>query len=114
MAGPKIMVMYPRPTDVAVFERAYLDEHMPMVREKITGFSRVVMTRVIGTPGRDAPFHLIVEIHFDSMDALQRTLASPGMRETATHAMSISSGGSPVFMVTEEYDVDSQGMPYSG
>ena len=114
MAGPKIMVMYPRPTDVAVFERAYMDEHMPMAREKITGFSRVVMTRVLGGPGGGAPFHLIVEIHFDSMDALQRTLASPGMQETAAHAVSISSGGAPVFMVTEEEDVDTQGMPYTG
>ena len=114
MAGPKIMVMYPRPTDVAVFERAYLDEHMPLAQAKITGFTRVVMTRVIGMPGDDPPFHLIVEIHFDSMDALQRTLASPGMQATAAHATSISSGGSPVFLVAEEYDVDTQGMPYTG
>ena len=114
MAGPKIMVMYPHPTDVAAFERAYLDEHVPMVRERIAGFTRVVMTRVIGVPGDDAPFHRIVEIHFDSMDALQRALASAGMRAAEAHAESISSGGTPLFMVAEEDDAETEGMPFTG
>ena len=31
MAGAKLIVIYPTPRDVSVFERAYTQEHAPMV-----------------------------------------------------------------------------------
>jgi hypothetical protein len=34
---PKLIVLYPPPTDVAMFERRYKAEHAPMVMEKIPG-----------------------------------------------------------------------------
>jgi len=36
------------------------------------------------------------------MDVLQAAAASPGAREAIGHAVSISSGGPPVFLVVEE------------
>ena len=36
------------------------------------------------------------------VEAMQKSLASPGGQETAAHAVSISSGGPPIFLVAEE------------
>jgi hypothetical protein len=35
MAGVKLVVMYPRPKDVAVFEKIYQDEHVPLAVAKL-------------------------------------------------------------------------------
>ena len=37
MAGVKLVVIYPRPTDVEHFEKIYTEEHIPMAVEKLHG-----------------------------------------------------------------------------
>jgi uncharacterized protein (TIGR02118 family) len=102
MAGAKITVIYPRPTDVEVFEKRYREEHVPMAIEKLVGKTKVVMTKVVGSPFGAPPFHRIAEIHFPNIAALEACIASPGGQETAAHAVAISSGGSPIFLFAEE------------
>jgi uncharacterized protein (TIGR02118 family) len=104
MAGAKIVVLYPRPTDVAEFERVYVDEHIPLAEAKIGGKSKFVFTTVVGAPGGDPAWHRITEIHYPSMAALQKSLGSAGTQEAAAHAVSISTGGAPVFLIAEETD----------
>lgn len=100
---PKLIVIYPYPTDVDEFENTYMNEHVPLALEKIKGISKFVATRVVATPDGSQPaFYRIAELHFPTMDALQETAASPGMQEAAAHAVSISSGGAPYFLVAEE------------
>jgi uncharacterized protein (TIGR02118 family) len=105
VAGPKIVVLYPTPTDVDPFERAYLDEHIPLARAKIGGASKLVFTMVRGAVGGDPAYHRIVEIHFRSMEALPASAASPGTQEAAAHAVSISTGGPPLFLISDEESV---------
>jgi uncharacterized protein (TIGR02118 family) len=103
MADAKIMVIYPRPTDVDTFEKAYLEEHIPLAMEKIKGLSKFTATKVIATPdGSAPPFHRIAELYFPSMQALQECAASAGTQEAVAHAFSISTGGPPIILVTEE------------
>lgn len=102
MAGVKLMVMYPTPTDVEAFDRAYLDEHVPMAREKLLGKTKFVITRVLGGPAGPPPFHYIAEIHYPSIEALQESLATPDAQAVAAHAVSISSGGPPVIMIAQD------------
>lgn len=45
---------------------------------------------------------LIAEIHFPSMSDLQACAASDGARETLANAVSISTGGPPIFIVAKE------------
>lgn len=100
---PKLIVIYPYPTDVDAFENTYTNEHIPLAMEKIKGMSKFVASRIVGTPdGSQPPFYRIAELHFPSMAALQETAASVGLQEAAAHAVSISSGGSPHFLVAEE------------
>lgn len=102
MAGVKLIVMYPRPTDVEAFEKAYQDEHVPMAVEKLAGKTKFIATKVVGSPQGEPAFHRIAEIHFPSMQALEACAASAGGQETLAHAISISTGGPPVVMVGEE------------
>lgn len=109
MAEVKLVVLYPTPTDVDAFDRAYAEEHAPMVNEKVPNLSRWTASKVIGTakvkgtPTGDAPlYHLVVELYFPSVEALQEAFGTEDGQETAAHAVSISSGGPPVLLVSEE------------
>jgi uncharacterized protein (TIGR02118 family) len=104
MAGAKIVVLYPVPRDLDAFERAYAEEHAPMVTpQTFSGLSRFVASKVIGTPdGGPPPFHRVAELHFPSLTALQQAARLPSAQKAVAHAISISTGGTPVFLVAEE------------
>ena len=129
MADVKLMVMYPRPQDMETFdhlyqdedvaagdglsseyarsfetfEKLYQEEHVPMIFENLVGKTRLVATRVVGTPnGTRPPFYRIAEVHFPSLQALRACAQSDGGRETLAHAVKISSGGAPLFLIAEE------------
>lgn len=102
MAGVKLVVIYPRPTDIGAFEKAYQDEHVPMAVKKLSGKTKFVATKIVGSPTGTPPFYRIAEVHFPSMEALQACTASEGAKETIAHAVSISTGGAPIFLIAEE------------
>jgi uncharacterized protein (TIGR02118 family) len=102
MANAKLVVMYPRPTDIEAFERVYQNEHVPMAVEKMVGKTKIVATKVLSSPQGTPPFYRIAEVYFPSMQALQECAASEGGKETVAHAVSISSGGAPIFLIAEE------------
>lgn len=108
MAGAKLVVLYPAPRDVDEFERAYTEDHVPMVTaQNFEGIRRFVASRIVGTAdGSPAPFHRVAELHFPSMEVLQAAAASSMAQEAVAHAVSISSGGKPVFLVAEEESKD--------
>jgi uncharacterized protein (TIGR02118 family) len=102
MAGAKLVVMYPRPKDVEAFEKVYQNEHVPMAVAKMRGKTKIVASKILASPQGIPPFYRIAEVHFPSMEALQACAASEGGKETVAHAVSISSGGAPIFLVAEE------------
>jgi len=102
MADVKIVVIYPRPKDVDVFERIYQDEHLPLAVAKLGGKTKIVATKMLGSPQGAPPFYRIAEVYFPSMQALEECAASEGCKEALAHAVKISSGGAPIFLVAEE------------
>ena len=103
MADTKVVVIYPYPTDPDAFEKAYVNDHVPLAKEKIKGMTKFVATRIVGTPdGRKSPFYRIAELHFPSIEALKESLSSPGAGQAVAHAVSISTGGPPIVLVAEE------------
>jgi uncharacterized protein (TIGR02118 family) len=107
MKTAKLIVMYPQPTDIETFEQRYAGEHVPMAVEKLAGKTRFVASQIIASVGQDiAPFHRIAEVYFPSMEALQACLNSAGGQETAAHAVDISTGGMPVFLIAEVQSFD--------
>jgi uncharacterized protein (TIGR02118 family) len=103
MAGLKLVVLYPRPTDIEIFERLYQQEHLPLAAKKLVGVTKFIATRVLDVPrGMTPPFHRIAEIYFPSKEAFETCVGSEGGKETLDHAMKISTGGPPVLLLTEE------------
>jgi uncharacterized protein (TIGR02118 family) len=102
MADVKLVVIYPRPKDVAVFEKVYQREHVPLAVSKLDAKVKIVATRILGSPQGIPPFYRIAEVHFPSMQALEACAASEGGKEVLAHAVKISSGGPPLFLVAEE------------
>ena len=98
----KLVVIYPRPKDVEAFETVYNRDHVPMAVAKLAGKTKIVSTRVLGSPAGESPFHRVAEVYFPSMEALEQCAASEGGKRTIAHAVSISSGGAPLFLVAEE------------
>ena len=104
MAGAKIVVLYPPPADVDQFERDYTQDHVPLVdAAKMPGLNKFVATRFVGTPtGDKPPYHRMAELHFSSLQALQECVQTEGAQQAVQHAVKISTGGTPVFMVAVE------------
>jgi uncharacterized protein (TIGR02118 family) len=104
MAGAKIVVLYPQPKDINEFERAYTEDHVPMVNaEKMAGLTKFVATKFVGTPTGDRPpFHRMAELYFTSIQTLQECAQTEHTQKAVEHAVSISSGGAPLFIIAEE------------
>ena len=104
MAGAKLIVMYPAPKDMAAFERAYHDEHIPMAGPifQAAGATKAVFSKATGSPGGSPAFHRIAEIHFPSLGVLQACAGSKSGQDALAHAHKISNGGAPVILIAEE------------
>lgn len=100
--GVKVVVIYPRPQDEEAFERIYTEQHVPLVEQKLKGLSRLVLTKVMGSPQGKVSAYRIAEIYFPSMDDLNASIESDGGKEVVAHAQSISSGGPPLILICEE------------
>lgn len=106
MSEVKLMVIYPTPTDVDAFEKRYQEEHVPMAVEKLLGKTKFVATKVTGSPQGNPPFYRIAEVYFPSMEALKTCADSKGGKETLAHAVEISSGGRPIFLIATSESFD--------
>lgn len=107
MQAAKLIVMYPTPTDREAFERRYAEEHVPMAVDKMAGKTRFVASLITSTAdGKPASYHRMAEIYFPSMSTLEACLNSIGGQETVKHAVDISSGGAPLFLISEVETVD--------
>jgi uncharacterized protein (TIGR02118 family) len=100
--GFKVVVIYPRPQDEEAFERAYTDHHIPLVEQKLKGITRLVLTKVTGSPQGKVSAYRIAEVYFSSIDDLNTCIESDGGREVIAHAQEISTGGPPLFLICEE------------
>ena len=105
MAEVKLVVMYPRPKDIDAFEKVYQNEHVPLAVAVLGGKTKIVGTKVLASPQGTPAFYRIAEIHFRSMADLEACAASDGGKQALAHAVTISSGGPPIFLVAEEETV---------
>ena len=81
-----LLILYPVPKDVKKFDRAYREEHLPYAGPKLVGATGVTTKRVVGPAFAPPPYHLMSDVTFPSLDALEdlrdfrRRQASPGAR----------------------------------
>ena len=102
MKSVKLIVAYPQPKDASAFEKVYAEEHVPMAIANLHGKTKIVATKVMASPQGESPIYRVAEVHFPSMEALQKCAESAGGKETLANAVKISSGGPPVILIAEE------------
>ncbi len=97
-AGPAaiVTVLYNAPKDAAAFEKYYQETHLPLVvaSQDEIGFKRADLTKFDSAlDGKKAAFYRQAELYFDSMDDLQKGVATPGFKKVADDLSNFASGG---------------------
>ncbi len=98
----KLVMLYPYPKDQEAFEKAYQDEHVPLVAKSLTRLASAEYSRVLMSPSGAAPFCRMAELHYPSLEALQADFSTPEAQALNAHALSISTGGAPVALICDE------------
>ena len=98
----KFLVLYPAPKDAEQFDRRYEREHLPMGKANLSGATGLASYRIVGSPAGKSPFARLTEVTFPTLKDLQACAALPGAQKTIAHAVEISTGGSPLFMIVEQ------------
>jgi len=98
-----LFIMYPTPKDPVALERAYREKHLPYAGPRLKGEGAIglVSQRLAAAAGH-SPYHLISDVSFPSLEALQACAGSQGVKEALAHAASISTGGPPVVMIATD------------
>ena len=94
--GAIVTVLYNTPKDAAAFEKYYTETHLPLVvaNQGEVGFKRADLTKFESTlDGKKPTFYRQAELYFDSMDELQKGVATPGFKKVADDLGKFASGG---------------------
>ncbi len=73
----QMLVIYRTPTDIAAFDRHYVQTHVPLAK-KLPGLRKYDVSRSpIASPTGAGDVHLVATLHFDSLDAIRQAFATP-------------------------------------
>ncbi len=97
----KLVILYPSPEDAQSFEAAYVGEHLPSLLETLPGVLRCALSKAIWSWTEELPFHLMAELYFPSLEALQTSLPVDVVQEIGAH-MALFAGDATVSVVCME------------
>src|SRR5437867_13350907 len=85
----KLIALYRKPSDASAFDKHYHDIHVPLIK-KTPGLRRLEITRVTGAPVGETKFHIMAEMYYDSVDAMNAANASPEGRAAGKDLVSFA------------------------
>ncbi len=85
----KLIALYRKPADVAAFDKHYYDIHIPLIRKSL-GLRKLEITSITGSPIGESKFHVMAEMYYDSVDAMNAANASPEGRAAGKDLMSFA------------------------
>ena len=80
----RFLALYETPADPEAFDRHYRQVHIPLLRQ-LRGLRRYSVGRNLTTL-HGAPYYLVTELEWDTMDELRAAFASPEGQATAEDA----------------------------
>jgi uncharacterized protein (TIGR02118 family) len=86
----KLIALYKHPSDMAAFEEAYFNTHLPLV-SKVPGLEKTVITRFTRTIMGEG-YYLMAEMYFRDADALKAGMKSPEMAAAGENLNSFAAG----------------------
>jgi uncharacterized protein (TIGR02118 family) len=85
----KLIALYKKPADVDAFEQHYAHVHIPLA-EKIPGIRKTEWTRFLASPQGAAPYYMMYEMYFDSMESYQAAMKSEENKAAGQDLMSFA------------------------
>ncbi len=84
----KLIVFFKKPPEAELesFENVFSQVYVPAIN-RIPGLKKAGVSRAIGAPRGDAPYHMIHETYFESYEALVAGLNSAPGRDAGRHLM---------------------------
>jgi uncharacterized protein (TIGR02118 family) len=82
----KLIALYRTPEDVQAFDAHYDGIHLPLIR-KTPGLRKLEVTRIDGSPIGESKYHLMAEMYYDNLDAMNAANASPEGRAAGKDLM---------------------------
>jgi uncharacterized protein (TIGR02118 family) len=98
----KLIALYKKPANVDAFEQHYAQVHVPLV-EKIPGVRKTEWTRFLASPQGEAPYYMMYEMYFDSMEAYQAAMKSEE-NKIAGQDLLLFAKDSVTLMVADTYE----------
>lgn len=85
----KLIALYQKPADVEAFNSHYRNVHIPLAN-KMPGLRRCDLGWVTGSPAGEARYHLVAELYFDNLEALNAAMKSPEGKAAAKDLMTFA------------------------
>ncbi len=85
----KLIALYRKPNDIESFDQHYFSVHIPLIKKE-RELKKLEITRISGAPIGEAKFHLMAEMYYDSIDAMNAANASPEGKAAAKDLMSFA------------------------
>lgn len=98
----KLTALYKHPADMDAFEQHYAQVHVPLV-ESIPGVRKTEWTRFLAAPGGAAPYYMMYELYFDSLETYQVAMQSAENIAAGQDLLSFA-GDLVTLMVAETYE----------
>jgi len=91
----KVLILFGIPEDTGIFDQYFEDTHRALLKA-LPDVYQVIINRVAGAAVGDSPYHLIVEIHFQSEQQMQGSLNSEPGQAMARDYSNFAIGGTTV------------------
>lgn len=95
----KLVLLFKNASNIGNFELRY-ERNLALLR-KMPGVTQIIKNEVTGSPTGEAPYHRILELHFDSFDTLDMALTSPEGVAAGKDLMDFTSAQVEVLFVAE-------------
>jgi uncharacterized protein (TIGR02118 family) len=82
----KLLALYKKPDDIKEFDEHYFNTHVPLT-EKMPGLLKAEYQKITGSPIGKTDYHLLAELTFESMEALQAAMGSEAGKAAAKDLM---------------------------
>jgi uncharacterized protein (TIGR02118 family) len=97
----RILVLYNPPANPAAFDRYYRETHIPIAKS-IPGLRSVHISSAPPRGMAGNPIHLVAELNFDSLAAIDAGLASPQGQATTGDLANFAQAGVTVLVYDTE------------
>ncbi len=94
-----VIVLYNQPKDTAAFEKYYAEKHLPLFASHAQeiGVTRAELVKFSSTiDGKPPTVYREADLRFDSKEALEKGIATPGFKAVAADLANFATGGATV------------------